>query len=59
MPPANEAFTITTKNLEKVCFRIYRVDPQKFKDEYISYRAKEYGRSYNRFDGWSNLFSIL
>ncbi len=58
MPPANEAFTITTKNLEKVYFRIYQVNPQQLKDEFISYRAKEYGRSYDRFDGWSNVFNL-
>ncbi|MFC1712512.1 alpha-2-macroglobulin, partial [Candidatus Poribacteria bacterium] len=58
MPPADEAFTVTTKNLKKVYFRIYRVDPQKVKDEHIRYRAKEYGRSYNRFDGWSNIFNL-
>ncbi|UCC96163.1 MAG: hypothetical protein JSW40_05300, partial [Candidatus Omnitrophota bacterium] len=36
MPPANEAFTITTKNLKKVYFHIYQVNPQQLKDEFIS-----------------------
>ncbi|UCC96065.1 MAG: hypothetical protein JSW40_04750, partial [Candidatus Omnitrophota bacterium] len=56
--PANEALTITTKNLEKVYFRIYQIDLQQLKDEFISYRAKEYGSSYDRFDGWSNVFNL-
>ena len=58
MPPAVEAFTITTKNLEKVYFRIYRTEPQELKDELTRYRAEEYGRSYDRFDGWSNVFNL-
>ncbi len=58
MPPANEAFTVTTKNLEKVYFRIYQVDPQELKDELTSYRAEEYGRSYARFEGWANVFNL-
>ena len=59
MPPANEAFTITTKNLKAVYFRIYQVNPQILKDEFISYRTKEFGRSYEDFDGWSNLFNLF
>ncbi|MBN2120638.1 MAG: hypothetical protein JW734_06255 [Candidatus Omnitrophica bacterium] len=58
MPPANEAFTITTKNLKKVYFRIYQVDPQQLKNEFKSFRAKEYGSSYDHFDGWSNVFNL-
>ena len=58
MPPATDAFTLTTKNLGKIHFRIYHVDPQELKNEFISYRAKEYGRSYNRFDGWSSVFNL-
>lgn len=58
MPPANEAFTITAKNLKKIYFRVYRIDPQKIKDELMGYRGKEYGDSYNRFDGWSNVFNL-
>jgi len=58
MPPANEAVTITTKNLKKVYFRLYKINPHEVKDEFISYRAKEYGSSYDRFDGWSNVFNL-
>ncbi|MCM8800467.1 MAG: hypothetical protein NC912_00410 [Candidatus Omnitrophica bacterium] len=46
MPPANDAFTITTKNLKSVYFRIYQVTPEELKDEFISFRAKEYGSAY-------------
>ncbi len=58
MPPANESLTIITKNLKKVYFRLYKIDPQKIKDELTNYRGKEYGRSYNRFEGWSNIFNL-
>jgi uncharacterized protein YfaS (alpha-2-macroglobulin family) len=58
MPPANEAFTITAKNLKKIYFRVYGVDPKKIKDELMGYRGKAYGNSYNRFDGWSNVFNL-
>ncbi len=58
MPPANEALTITTKNLKAVYFRIYQVIPQELKDEFKSFRAKEYGSSYDRFDGWSNVLNL-
>ncbi len=58
MPPANKAFTLNTKNIKKVYFRLYRINPEDLKNEYISYRKKEYGRSYDRFDGWSNVFNF-
>jgi len=58
MPPASDAFTITTKNLQEVYFRVYQVNPQQLKSDFIRYQAREYGRSYERFDGWSNVFNL-
>ncbi|MFC1646024.1 alpha-2-macroglobulin [Candidatus Omnitrophota bacterium] len=58
LPPAKEALTLTTKNLEKAYFRVYLVDTQQLKDEFISFRRQEYGNSYNSFEGWSRIFNL-
>ena len=58
LPPAQGAFTITTKNLKKVYFRIYRINPEKLKNEYVSFRKEEYGSSYDSFDGWSGVLNL-
>jgi len=58
MPPAYKAITINTKNIKNVYFRLYRINAENLKNEYISYRKKEYGSSYDRFDGWSYLFNL-
>lgn len=57
-PPAKKSLTITAKNLKKVYFRLYRVTPEELKKEYIKYRVKEYGSSYEQFNGWSHVFSL-
>ncbi|HEX9916424.1 MAG TPA: MG2 domain-containing protein, partial [candidate division Zixibacteria bacterium] len=58
LPPAQGAFTITTKNLKKVYFRIYRINPEELKGRYINYRKEEYGNSYDSFDGWSGVLNL-
>lgn len=58
MPPASEAFTVTSKNLKKVYFRVYDIDPEKLRDELTRYHIKEYGRSNRGFEGWSNLLNL-
>jgi uncharacterized protein YfaS (alpha-2-macroglobulin family) len=58
MPPASKAITINTKNIKNVYFRLYHINPENLKNEYISYRKKEYGSSYDRFDGWSYVFNL-
>ncbi|MFC1703307.1 MG2 domain-containing protein [Candidatus Omnitrophota bacterium] len=58
MPPAHEAFTLTTKNLKKAYFRIYQVDPQQLKNEFENSRSEKYGGSHNRFNGWSRVFNL-
>jgi uncharacterized protein YfaS (alpha-2-macroglobulin family) len=55
VPPGKGAFTITTKNLKQVHFRLYRLFPDRVRDEYAKYRSEEYGKSYERFEGWSDL----
>ncbi|MDP2923336.1 MAG: alpha-2-macroglobulin family protein [Candidatus Omnitrophota bacterium] len=55
MPPAKEAFTITTRNLKKVYFRLYRIDPEKLKEEATEIYKEKYKGNYNPFRGWSNL----
>jgi uncharacterized protein YfaS (alpha-2-macroglobulin family) len=58
-PPASEAFTITTKNLKTVFFRVYQVTPQTLKDELNKIQAKKYGSSYyESFSSWSNIFNL-
>jgi uncharacterized protein YfaS (alpha-2-macroglobulin family) len=49
LPPARGAFTITTRNLEYVHFRLYRIQPDRLKDKYLS--------SNNGFRGWSSIFT--
>ncbi|MFH0732635.1 MAG: alpha-2-macroglobulin family protein [Candidatus Omnitrophota bacterium] len=55
MPPGAGAFTITTKNLKKVYFRIYPVEPRELKQEYISWKISS--RYKADFNGWSDLFN--
>lgn len=47
MPPAKQAFTITTRNIKTVYFRLYRIDPEKLSTDS---NIKDYYR-----DQWSNL----
>ena len=49
LPPARGAFTITTRNLERVHFRLYPIEPDRLKDEYLL--------SNNGFRGWSSTLS--
>ncbi|MFH1313224.1 MAG: alpha-2-macroglobulin family protein [Candidatus Eisenbacteria bacterium] len=55
MPPAKGAFTVMAKNLKQVHFRLYRLDPDDVKREYMAYRSEDYGKSYEKFDGWADL----
>ncbi|MCK4533299.1 hypothetical protein KAU39_05885, partial [bacterium] len=49
MPSAEKAFTVTTRNLEKVYFRVYKIDPYGLKEEDGYFRG--------RFNGWSGLLN--
>jgi len=49
LPPAREAFTITTRNLERVYLRLYHIEPDRLKDEYLS--------SSKNFRGWSSILN--
>ena len=49
MPPAKEVFTVTTRNLEKIYFRVYKIDPYGLKNEDSFFRKN--------FNGWSNLLN--
>ena len=45
---------VSVRNLKKVFFRIYKIDPQQYKKEYMDYNSKIYRN--REFNGWSNLF---
>ncbi len=59
MPPAKEALIVHTRNLKEIHFRVYRVNPQTLKDEYIRYCAENQGDSSDCFEGWSDLFGSV
>jgi uncharacterized protein YfaS (alpha-2-macroglobulin family) len=55
VPPGKGAFTVTTTNLKEVNFRLYKLVPDRVRDEYIRYRSEEWGRSAARFEGWGQV----
>ncbi|MBN3039519.1 MAG: hypothetical protein JW867_00150 [Candidatus Omnitrophica bacterium] len=50
LPPAKDSFTLTTKNLKKVHFRLYRLEPYGYKN-----KLNDFNNS--NFRGWSEVFA--
>jgi uncharacterized protein YfaS (alpha-2-macroglobulin family) len=49
LPPAREALIVTTRNIKRIYFRLYRIEPHQMKEEMLG--------SSRSFNGWSNVFS--
>ncbi|MFC1752728.1 alpha-2-macroglobulin [Thermoproteota archaeon] len=51
VPPAKDAFIVTTKNIKDVYFRFYKMDPNELRNEYTSFYKR------GRQEGWSRIFN--
>ncbi len=55
MPPGKGAFKVTTRNITDVHFRLYRLDPDKLRDDHEAYLGKRrYGENKGPAD-WSSV----